>query len=145
NMLAKIIPGCHSLDRAGPNAFRAAVTIGVGPVRGRFQALVKLSELEPPRSLTLQGDLTGPLGAGRGTGHVRLAPGADATRVGYAYEPRAAGKGAAVGGRMLEATMRALTRLFFERLIGEATGAPTPTVSWWRRLLGLPASDRAAP
>src|SRR5262249_40535755 len=47
NMLAKIIPGCHSLDRAGPNAFRAAVTIGVGPVRGRFQALVKLSELEP--------------------------------------------------------------------------------------------------
>ena len=59
-----MIPGCHSLEAVGEDSYRAEVTLGVGPVRGRFQASVALSEFDPPRAATLAGGLTGPLGGG---------------------------------------------------------------------------------
>ena len=37
--LAAVIPGCHSLDRVSDNSYKAEVSLGVGPVRGRFHDL----------------------------------------------------------------------------------------------------------
>jgi 2-furoyl-CoA dehydrogenase large subunit len=134
--LAAVIPGCHALEPVGDNAFRAEVSLGVGPVRGRFVADIALSDLTPPSSVTLSGGLKGPLGESRGGGHVRLEAIEQGTRVTYDYEVDIGGKVAAVGGRMLEGAARAVVGQFFERLIRQVetpreAAAPSP----WRRLL----------
>ncbi len=134
--LAAVIPGCHALDLVSDNSYRAEVSLGVGPVRGRFRAEVRLSDLDPPRKATLAGELDGPLGASRGGGVVRLTPVDGGTRVDYDYHVEISGKVAAVGGRMLEGAARIVIGQFFERLVGQVGGA-RPAVSWWQRLLRL--------
>jgi 2-furoyl-CoA dehydrogenase large subunit len=135
--LAAVIPGCHVLDLVGENSYRAEVSLGVGPVRGRFVAHVALSDLDPPNAATLAGGLTGPLGSSRGSGQVRLTPEGEGTRVNYRYSVEIGGKVAAIGGRMLEGAAKVVVGQFFERLTRQVGGAAAPAAagSWWRRLL----------
>ena len=137
--LAAVIPGCHALDLVGENEYRAEVSLGAGPVRGKFRANVGLDELDPPRSARLSGGLAGPLGSSQGDGRVRLSPADGGTLVSYEYGIEISGTVAAVGGRMLEGAARALVRQFFQRLAaqvgGDAHGPPADP--WWRRLLGV--------
>jgi 2-furoyl-CoA dehydrogenase large subunit len=132
--LAAVVPGCHSLEMVAENEYRAEVTLGVGPVRGRFRAEVGLSELDPPRAVTLAGGVDGPLGSSKGRGRVRLEPVDGGTRVTYDYSIELTGTVAAVGGRMLDGAARALVRQFFQRLVAQVGGGP-PAGPWWRRLL----------
>lgn len=134
--LAQVIPGCRDLTEVSPGDYQARLALGVGPIRGEFQARVKLSDLDQPRALTLSGELTGPLGSASGEGRLTLTPEGSATRVRYEYDIQLAGKVAAVGGRMLDGAARRLFAQFFERLTQRAVmddHAPRP--GWWRRLL----------
>ena len=140
--LAAVIPGCHALDRVGENEYRADVSVGAGPVKGRFKAAVTLSDMDPPNAATLSGALTGLLGLSEGTGRVTLTPRDGGTALAYDYRIEVSGTVAAVGGRMLEGAARALVRQFFERLASvlgggpaEAPAADAAVATWWRRLL----------
>src|SRR5690606_16231653 len=42
NTLAAIVPGCHSVKKLSETHFRADVTLGVGPVKGRYTVDVQL-------------------------------------------------------------------------------------------------------
>jgi 2-furoyl-CoA dehydrogenase large subunit len=133
--LRAIIPGCHALALIGEHHYRAEVTLGVGPVRGRFVAEVRLSELEPNRAATLAGAVNGPLGHSAGRGRVTLAATPTGTRIGYDYTVEVSGKVAAVGGRMIRAAADIVIGRFFERL-ARGVDAPARTPApWWRRLL----------
>lgn len=134
--LAAVIPGCHKLDLVAENEYHATVSLGVGPVRGVFEAGVRLSDLDPPSAATLSGELSGPLGSSRGAGRVRLAAEGDGTRVSYDYSVSISGKVAAVGGRLLEGAARVVVGQFFERLAAQVGGKPVAE-SWWRRLLRM--------
>jgi len=120
--LAKVIPGCRELEQTAENAYRATVDMGVGPVRGRFEANVKLGELTPPQSATLSGDLSGALGASHGSGTVTLEAAEGGTQVRYDYTVHLTGKVAAVGGRMLDGAARLLIGQFFKALVKQAGG-----------------------
>ena len=122
--LAAVIPGCHALDRVGENEYRAEVSVGAGPVKGRFKATVILSDMDPPNAATLTGALTGLLGLSEGTGRVTLTPRDGGTALAYDYGIEVSGTVAAVGGRMLEGAARALVRQFFERLASVLGGGP---------------------
>jgi 2-furoyl-CoA dehydrogenase large subunit len=136
--LAAVIPGCKALDKIGDNEYRADVNIGIGPVRGRYEARVRLFDLNEPRSLKLAGEGVGALGAARGEGGIELTPTAEGgTRVTYRYAVEIGGKVAAVGGRMLDGAARILIGQFFERLIAHAGGPAAKPSSLWRRLLQL--------
>ncbi|MEX2409006.1 MAG: molybdopterin cofactor-binding domain-containing protein, partial [Rhodovibrionaceae bacterium] len=136
--LAAVIPGCRSLETAGENRYRASVDMGVGPVRGRFQADVRLFDLEEPRKAKLEGSLSGPLGSGSGSGEVHLEACEGGTRVSYSYRVKVAGKVAAVGGRMLDGAARSLIQQFFRALVSQA-GGPARRGLWsrLRERLGL--------
>jgi len=132
-VLARTIPGCHSIDQVGANSYRADVSLGVGIIKGRFAVRVALSDLDPPRAATLSGGLEGPLGISVGSARVQLIPEGAGTRIEYAYSVEISGKAAAVGGRMLEGATKVLIAQFLQRLVAEMTGgAERP---WWRRLL----------
>ncbi|HYD66069.1 xanthine dehydrogenase family protein molybdopterin-binding subunit [Azospirillum sp.] len=120
--LAALLPGCEALELAGPDAYRAEVVVGVGPIRGRYTAEVALSDLKPPNSLTLTGSGSSALGTGRGTGLVTLERTAAGTTVRYRYTAEVGGKVAAVGGRMLDSAARLLIGQFFDKLIARAGG-----------------------
>ncbi len=140
-MLARTIPGCHSLEQAGLNSYRADLSLGVGIIKGRFAARVALSDLEPPSAATLSGGLEGPLGITVGSARVRLTPQDGSTRLEYDYSAEISGKAAAVGGRMLDGATKVLIGQFFQRLTAAMTGGMAAAVqakrSWWRRLLNL--------
>jgi 2-furoyl-CoA dehydrogenase large subunit len=141
--LKAVIPGCHELRKIGENDYVADVSLGVGPVRGRFTATVGLSDLVTETSGRIGGTLTGPLGGASGSGMLRLSPAAAGTRIDYDYAVAIGGKVAAVGGRLLEGATQVIIRQFFERL-GRRLAAPTASggangvtkPSLWRRLFG---------
>lgn len=138
--LKAVIPGCHELQRLGDNEYRALVSLGVGPVRGKFEASVKLSDLVTEKSGRITGTLSGPLGGASGLGNLRLEKIATGTRIDYDYAVTANGKVVSVGGRLLDGATAIIIRQFFERLARQLTpddtGAGTPArVSIWSRLL----------
>ncbi len=141
--LAAVIPGCHALEKTGDDAYRADVSLGIGPIKGRFTATVALLDLDPPSALRLVGAATGPLGRSEGEGDISLRPTAGGTQVDYTYTVRISGKVAAVGGRMMDGAARALIDQFFKRLVGQVGGPePAPAPGLWARLLALLGMER---
>jgi 2-furoyl-CoA dehydrogenase large subunit len=138
--LKAVIPGCHELQRVGENDYRALVSLGVGPVRGKFEATVKLSDLVTEKSGRIGGALTGPLGGASGSGNLRLEKTASGTRIDYDYAVTATGKVVSVGGRLLDGAAAIIIRQFFERLARQLNpqAAPSPSqASLWQRFVNF--------
>ena len=137
--LATVIPGCHELNLVGDNEYKAEVSLGVGPVRGKFIATVRLSDLDPPKAAKLSGSLEGPLGSSAGSGNVTLDAREGGTFVAYKYRVEIGGKVAAIGGRMLEGAAKIVVGQFFERLIAQVEGKSVASsgASWWQKLLSI--------
>jgi len=141
--LAKVVPGCHALERTAENHYRADVTVGVGMIKARYAAQIVLSELEPPHRLRLTGTGLSSLGTASGSGIVQLEASGTGTRLSYDYEAEVSGKVAAVGSRMLEGAAKIVLRQLFESLGRQASGAPVVSQSllarlgqWLRRCFG---------
>jgi 2-furoyl-CoA dehydrogenase large subunit len=135
DVLTSVIPGAHGVQKLSPTHFRADVTLGVGPVKGRYKADIELSDLREPHAATLSGSITGALGSGGGTGQVTLAADGDGTRVAYTYEATVGGRVAAVGGRLLDGAARVVIGQFFAALARKASGHAAPR-GLLARLLG---------
>lgn len=138
--LASIIPGCHGVEKATDTHFRAEVTLGVGPVTGRYKADIVLSDLVAPQSVTLTGKVVGALGDGRGSGRIRLTPAADGgTTLTYDYDAEIGGKVASIGGRLLDGAAKLVIRQFFSALARKVGGGvadargPGLFARWFRR------------
>ncbi len=136
--LAAVIPGAHGVEKISDTEFHADVTLGVGPVKGRYHATINLSDMDPPRAVTLSGRVTGLLGSGGGTGRIRLTPvGEGRTELAYDYEAEIGGKVASVGGRLLDGAARFVIRQFFEALSRKLAGGNVPRSGLFARLRGL--------
>jgi 2-furoyl-CoA dehydrogenase large subunit len=138
--LASLIPGAHGVRKLSDTQFRAEVTLGVGPVRGRYRAEVALSDLDPPNAATLRGSVEGGLGFGRGEGRVTLGDdGSGNTLVSYRYTATIGGKVASVGGRLVDGAARFIIARFFDALAARTGGGPARLGLLTRllRLLGL--------
>jgi 2-furoyl-CoA dehydrogenase large subunit len=123
DILAAIVPGAHSVTRLSATHFSADVTLGVGPVKGRYTIDIELSDLIEPSSATLSASARGALGSGGGVGQVRLEETAEGgTRLSYHYEASVGGKVAAVGGRLLDGAARIVISQFFKALGRRANG-----------------------
>jgi 2-furoyl-CoA dehydrogenase large subunit len=121
--LAAVIPGCHGVRKISDTHFKADVTIGVGPVKGRYRATVTLSDLDPPNAVTLAGTADGALGFGSGNGRITLTRQANGgTGVHYRYEAEIGGKVASIGGRLLDGAARVIIGQFFAALARKAGG-----------------------
>lgn len=132
--LAKVISGCQELQAVGANAYHADVIMGVGPVRGLFEANVALRDLSGTEKRGSDWRRDRPeLGSGGGTRHVTLEPDGDGTLVNYRYEVNVSGKVASVGGRMLDGAARILIGQFFNALVRQTSG--DTRASLWKRLL----------
>lgn len=47
-LVGPCIPGCESIDVEGPTRYKAAIRIGLGPIKVRFLVEVEIIEEQPP-------------------------------------------------------------------------------------------------
>jgi 2-furoyl-CoA dehydrogenase large subunit len=143
NTLQAVIPGCHSVEKVSDTYFRADVTLGIGPVKGKYRAEVKLSDLDPPHAVTLSGSADGALGHGAGEGRITLVPReGGGTTLTYKYDAEVGGKVASIGGRLLDGATRVIIGQFFIAVGhragggGASDGASWGLRAWLRALFG---------
>ena len=134
--LVAVIPGAHSVNRVSAFEFFADVTLGVGPVKGRYSATITLSDLDPPCGVTLAGQVSGLLGTGSGVGHIGLRGNSENhTTLAYDYQVDISGKVASVGGRLLDGAARYVIRQFFVALSRQLAGKRAQGWFAWLRSL----------
>ncbi|WP_233358629.1 SRPBCC family protein [Thermomonospora amylolytica] len=142
-MLARSIPGCHSLEALGDDAYRMTITAGVAAIKGTYVGQVALAEPEPPHSFVLRARGQGAPGTVEATVTVRLSEDAGGTRVDYDADAVVGGMIGGVGQRMLGSVARRTAGEFFssvERLLTAPAPVPEPAVP-----APAPAPEGAAP
>jgi len=114
-MLAATLPGCDKLTREG-NTFTGELNVKIGPVQGKFDGKVDLTEIVEPESFTMLVDGRGGPGFVKASAKVKLTPEGDGTRVDYDADVTVGGKIASVGQRLIDASARAITKQSLEGL-----------------------------
>jgi carbon monoxide dehydrogenase subunit G len=118
-VLAKAIPGCESLEKAGEDDYRLKMKMVLASLSGAFEGKVRLTEPARPASFRMIVEGSGKIGFMKGDGVLRLAPKDAGTEVSYEGDVQVGGTMAAVGQRLIDTTARMLIKRFFDKLAGE--------------------------
>lgn len=119
--LSGCIPGCDGFHSTGPDQYEAVVNIGVGPVRGRYNAKIALLDQQPHNSYRLSVEGSGPVGFVNGTASVNLTESGGKTSVHVDGDAQVGGTVARVGQRLIGSVAKGLMDRFFGCL-NEAAG-----------------------
>ena len=121
DVLRRAIPGCERFESSGePGIYAAALSAGIGPIRGRFSGTVKLRDAREGETYAMDLDGSGPTGFVRGTGEITLAESNGTTTVTIDGDAQVGGVLAQVGSRMIETAVRVLMGQFFAAIAEEA-------------------------
>ena len=112
-VLAGCIPGCEGLDPVGDGEYQAVLTVGVGPIRGRYNAKVSMRDLVPHQSYRLVVQGTGATGFLNGEARITLVETDGKTTVGVEGDFQAGGPIARVGQRLMDSVARMMLDRFF--------------------------------
>ncbi|MFI0349704.1 carbon monoxide dehydrogenase subunit G [Actinomadura sp. 9N407] len=128
-VLARTIPGCHSLEETGRDAYKMTVSAGIASIKGTYVGRVELAEPDPLRSFVLRAQGQGAPGTVDATVHVRLSEDEGCTRVDYDADAIVGGMIGGVGQRMVVSVARKTAGEFFaavERALARAEPAAIP-------------------
>lgn len=136
-VIAKVMPGCEALDEVGENAYEGVMKIKVGPVQGKFQGTVEISDVNEPESYHLKIKGKGAPGFVEAEGDVRMSEDGGKTALDYLFDAKVGGRIASVGQRLLESSTKVISRQSLEGLaaqidaLGEAesSGGPAKDVA----------------
>jgi carbon monoxide dehydrogenase subunit G len=154
-LLQSAIPGCEGITATGENQYEVLVTAAIGPVKAKFKGKLRLENLQPPTSYTLQFEGQGGA-AGHGKGHadIKLEPvNPRETVLHYTAHASVGGKIAQIGSRLVDMAAQKMATEFFETFNAklaerygvapaEAPAAAAPQgllsrlVAWLKRLFG---------
>jgi carbon monoxide dehydrogenase subunit G len=118
-ILRLAIPGCESLKETGLDEYAATLKIGAAGLRGTYSGKAAVADKVPPESLTLKFEGKGAPGFVRGSAAIALTADPHGTRVACDVDVLIGGLVAAVGSRLIEATARKLSEVFFGQLARE--------------------------
>jgi carbon monoxide dehydrogenase subunit G len=114
-VLARTLPGCEKLEREG-NQFKGDINVKMGPVQGKFQAKVDITDIVEHESYQMIVDGRGPAGFGKATALMRVQAEGTGTRLDYDSDVQVGGKIASVGQRLIDASSRAIVKQSLEGL-----------------------------
>jgi uncharacterized protein len=124
-ILKACIPGCQTLTKSEDHQFDALATLRIGPVKANFKAIIRQTELDPPRRCVLKGEGQGGVaGFARGEAEVTLAPEGDATALSYVARANIGGKLAQVGQRLIDSAAKQIADDFFARFAAQLSTVP---------------------
>ena len=129
-ILARTLPGCEKLEREG-NQFRGDINVKMGPVQGKFQGKVDITDVVEHQGYTMIVDGRGPAGFGKATAAMRVTAQGSGTRLDYDSDVQVGGKIASVGQRLIDASSKAIVKQSLESLHAQikALAASPPAVS----------------
>ena len=114
-VLKKCLPGCESVERTADDEFKVVVVTSIGPLRARFNGVLRLTEVNAPVSCVMvfegQG---GAVGFGKGSSAVTLSETPEGTALAYNAQAHVGGKLAQVGSRLIESVAKKMTDDFFK-------------------------------
>ena len=151
-VLMQCVPGCQSMTGSVEEGFEATVKQKVGPVSATFTGVVKLSDIDPGRAVTISGEgKGGAAGYAKGGAKVTLLPVPEGTELSYTVEASVGGKIAQLGSRLIDGFAKKMADEFFTRF-QDALEAPeegsdeaeamangpedAPKKGWFKRMIG---------
>lgn len=115
-VLAAVMPGCEKLELVD-GTYVGELNIKVGPVQGKFQGKVNLSDVEEEKGYTINVDGRGAPGFVKATAGVQLeSEGEAATKMQYDADAKVGGRIASVGQRLIESSAKAIIKESLEGL-----------------------------
>ncbi len=118
--LSKCIPGCQSMEATGDNQYQANVTLALGPISGRYNATISMSEMNTRQSFRLSVQANGPLGFADGHADITLEETGEVTgvktRVTVEADSQVGGAVARVGQRLMGTVAKTTMDRFFSCL-----------------------------
>ena len=129
NALSTSFPGFERLDEVSEHTYEGALNIRVGPVQGKFQGTLELTDLDPPNGYVFKMNGKGAAGFVDGTGQLKLSDAEGRTRLEYDVDAKIGGRIAGVGQRLLDSSAKVLTRQALEGLDGNVTARLAPAAA----------------
>lgn len=134
-VLQKCLPGCESVERCAADEFKVIVVSAIGPLKARFNGLLRLTEAQAPNSYVMvfegQG---GAIGFGKGSSSVTLKETDAGTELSYSAKAQVGGKLAQVGSRLIDSVARKMSDDFFKAFRKQFASPESPDVT------GIPAT-----
>lgn len=137
-IMGKALPGGEKLERVSETEYVGIMDVRVGPVQGKFQGKIELTEANRPESCTMKVDGRGTPGFLAGVGSWQLAADGGATVMTYAGDVDVGGKIANVGQRLMDSSARSIIRQGLESLDAQIQARLAPPAP-------APAPEAAAP
>ncbi len=117
NKVAACAPGFQSLEEIGQEHWKAVISIGIGPVKAKFNLDVTRPEMHEPDRMVVKGRGKAPGSAVELAGTMNLsAVDAEQTRMDWNANVTVSGTLASVGARLMSSTSEKLTGQFFSCL-----------------------------
>ncbi len=111
--LEKCIPGCEGLKHQGNNVYEADLSVGVGPIRGKYHAKISMQDQVQNRSFRLVIQGTGAGGFVNGDALITLEETNGKTTVTVDADSQAGGPVMRVGQRMMGSVGKSMMDRFF--------------------------------
>ena len=117
--LSNCIPGCQSMEATGDNQYKAIVTFALGPISGRYNATISMSEMSPHQSFRLSIQANGPVGFADGHADIVLDETGGETLVTVEADSQVGGAAARVGQRLMGTVAKTTMDRFFKCVEGQ--------------------------
>ena len=128
--LKACITGCESLERTGDDEYAVVMAVRVGPVNARFKGRLRILNIQPLTSYTIEFDGQGGVaGFGKGSADVALTADGAQTVLRYGAKAQVGGKIAQIGSRLVDSAAEKVAGEFFSAFESylknqQATAAP---------------------
>jgi carbon monoxide dehydrogenase subunit G len=125
--VAECAPGFQSLEEVGDEHWKAVISIGIGPVKAKFNLDVTRPEKHEPDHMVVKGRGKAPGSAVELSGTMKLSSGSqDETTMDWIANVVVSGSLASIGGRLMNSTAEKLTDQFFTCLKSKLTTEEVP-------------------
>ncbi len=114
--LAGCIPGCDNLEPDGQDVYKAVMTVGVGPVRGKYNAKISMLDQQPFSSFKLVVEGSGGTGFVNGSATITLDEQEGLTTITVDSDAQVGGPVARVGQRLMDSVAKMIMDNFFKCL-----------------------------
>ncbi len=123
-VLARTMPGCEKLELVEEGKYKGVLNLAIGPVKGKFQGTLELSDVRPPDGYHMKIKGQGPSGFMKGEGALILTDAEEGgTNLRYELDAQVGGRMAAVGQRLMDSSAKVITQQGLEALAAQV-GAP---------------------
>lgn len=114
--IAKVLPGCETLQEVEPDKYRATMKIGIAAVKGTYNGSVQISDKTPPTRYRMLVDGSGTPGFVKGEATVDLAAQGQQTVLTYDADTQVGGLIANVGQRMISGVAKMIINQSLKKL-----------------------------